>query len=109
MNVNNHVYIYRDFRKESHEHLSQEHSSGCLPCHIKASEWVSEVQIVLCQNAVRFEDLRYNDLSNNYLVTVIVYAKGINRKKRRKEEKKDNCSRIHQVVNSVIQNCANNK
>ena len=44
-------------------------------------------------------------MSNNYLVIVTVYAKGINGG----ITKERNCCCLHQMVNSGIQNYANNK
>ena len=52
-----------------------------------------------------FENLRYKDLTNNCLVIVIFYAKGINIG----ITKKSNCYCLHQVVNSGTQNYVNNK
>ena len=46
------------------------------------------------------EYLWFEDLRNNCVVIVIVYAKGINRE----VIKKKNCCCLHQVVNSGIQN-----
>ena len=74
----------------------------------RAGHWVSEVQLILCEDAECFKSViivvlrspLQKDLSNNCLVIVIVYAKGISR-----ETMNSNCCCLHQVVNSGTQNC----
>ena len=90
----------------------QKHSSDFLRWHIKAkakqATELVKVQSVLCEETIylkRVIVLRYKDLSNKFLVIVIIYAKGVERG----ITKKINCCCLHQVVNSDIQNCAYNK
>ena len=83
----------------------QEHSSDCLLCHIKVKAKQAVEYSQSCVKPQWFKDLRYKDLSNNCLVIVIVYAKGINRG----ITEKSNCCCLHQVVNSGTHNKVNNK
>ena len=58
-------------RRQSHEHLPSKQF-----IKLQATELVKFNQSLMLS---WFEDLRYKDLTNNCLVIVIVYAKGINR------------------------------
>ena len=97
-------------RRQSHEYLPSRKFIRLFTLPYKrqgkAGDWVIEVQLVLCEDAVRLKRLiRYKVLSNNFLVYWYRICKGY----KQRNYKQSNCCCLHQVVNSGTQNCVNNK